>query len=100
MKCWRVVKNASLADDSNDGREFNPPTVLVLKSMKQKSADEQIWNTVFALFVIFLFLNVIPWFLIGLTIYGGFQLYRWLCSDNPRPPSHDNRKRPRCRHRF
>ncbi|MEQ2008272.1 MAG: hypothetical protein ABMA26_15870 [Limisphaerales bacterium] len=30
-------------------------------SMPQKSADEQIWNAVFALFVIVLFWNLIPW---------------------------------------
>jgi len=82
-----------------NGREFNPPAVhFPTTSMPQKSHDEQIGNTLIALTVIVLFWNVIPWLLIGLTIYGGFQLYRWLCSDNPRPTSHD-RKRPRCRRR-
>lgn len=66
--------------------------------MPQKSDDEQIWNAVFALFVIFVFWNVIPWLVVAMVVYGGFQLYRWLCSDNSRPRSHD-RKRPRCRRR-
>ena len=68
--------------------------------MPQKSADEQIWNAVFALFVIVLLWNVIPWLLFALTVYGGFQLYRWLnCGNDQRPPCH-NRKKPRCRRRF
>lgn len=67
-------------------------------SMPQKSDDEQIWNAVFALFVIVLFWNLIPWLIVALLGYGGFKLYRWLCSDNSRPTSHD-RKPPRCRRR-
>lgn len=66
--------------------------------MPQKSTDEQVWNAVFALFVIVLFWNLIPWLLFALVVYGGFQLYRWLCSVNQRRSCHD-RKKPRCRRR-
>ena len=66
--------------------------------MPQKSHDEQIGNTVFALFVIVLLWDLIPWLFIALIVYGGFQLYRWLCADNPRRSCHD-RKKPRCRRR-
>ncbi|NBV22485.1 MAG: hypothetical protein EBS05_11285 [Proteobacteria bacterium] len=62
--------------------------------MPQKSHHEQIGNTVLALTVIVLFWNLIPWLLVAVIIYGGFQLYRWLYSDIQRPPC-PARKRPR-----
>lgn len=68
--------------------------------MPQKPHDWQLGNTVFALFVIVLFWNLIPWLIVALTVYGGFQLYRWLnCGKDPRPPCR-NRKKPRCWRRF
>ena len=84
---------------NNNGREFNPPAVLSPTSMPQKSHNEQVGNTVIALTVIVLLWNLIPWLIVALIIYGGFQLYRWLNGGNdPRPPCHV-RKKSKCRRR-